>query len=302
MPSRAVSSDEGEANKTTGGVSSSASSVLPHHPCGGRLIVSRAIVAFPVVSSFPHPLINGKQAGGGGTGRPRGVGGGLFLSSSGEAAWRVSIPSGGVASFRRAAMIPGGRASSSSRRSPHPRLITPSNTISERKPRQASRQAEAWRPQRSYPSGQTEDKQASKQDENDGRPHPVLYHPTAPRRPHGFHLIPSSTQPPRLTTSTTRRTDETPTGRTTTRQQDNGNGKQERDDGTPDDETTERDAARDARRQEQKQASKQASRGTTIGRREEHNTPFSNLSPDPLPPSLSNPPASIIPPPPPVGG
>lgn len=162
MPSRAVSSDEGEANKTTGGVSSSASSVLPHHPCGGRLIVSRAIVAFPVVSSFPHPLINGKQAGGGGTGRPRGVGGGLFLSSSGEAAWRVSIPSGGVASFRRAAMIPGGRASSSSRRSPHPRLITSSNTISERKPRQASRQAEAWRPQRSYPSGQTEDKQASK--------------------------------------------------------------------------------------------------------------------------------------------
>lgn len=72
-----------------------------------------------------------------------------------------------------AAIIPGGgrRASSSltavSPSVPHP-LIQPHI---EKKTQQASRQAEAWRPRRSYPCGRRQTR-TSKQDENDERPAP----------------------------------------------------------------------------------------------------------------------------------
>lgn len=191
-------------------------------------------------------------------------------------------------------MCSGGLVPSYHRLSPHPRLITSSNTISERKPRQASRQAEAWRPQRSYPSGQTEDKQASKtRTTDDLTPFHII------PRPHDDHtgFISYRHQHNRPVSRQARRDARTRRRRDARRRDNKTTGTASKN------ETTERRTTR--RRNEtphethdDKSKSKQASRGTTIGRREEHNTPFSNLSPDPLPPSLSNPPASIIPPPP----
>lgn len=94
---------------------------------------------------------------------------------------------------------------------PHP-LIQPHI---EKKTRQASRQAEAWRPRRSYPCGRRQTR-TSKQDENDERP--------APSTPSHGPRAPSNTpshRPPRSPDKhTTRRTNETPEQRETTSGQD----------------------------------------------------------------------------------
>lgn len=169
----------------------------------------------------------------------------------------------------------------------------------------------AGRFRRSYTGGQ---RRTSKQDENGERPHPVSHHPTVPRRPHGFHLIPSSTQSPRPTTSTTRRRTRR-RGKRTRRRTAGGQDKHG-DDGdehegrrnenarprttTSKQQDAQRDDKRDARQQDGGRDETQAARAKASknGRREhekreEQNAPFSNLSPDPLPPPLYNPTASI---------
>lgn len=135
-----------------------------------------------VIASSPHPRQASRQAGGR-TGRPRSVGVGLVLS----------FPRGGNDTRG------GRRASSSSRRSPYPRLIPSSNTVSKRKPgKQTGRRRRGGLGDR-IPAGK---RRTSKQDEDGERPAhiPIITRPT------GFHLTPASHQSPRPSTSRTRRT------------------------------------------------------------------------------------------------
>lgn len=293
LRSRAVSSDEGQASKTAR-ASRLGLAVPSRHPCGGR-VVPVVLVAFPVASSSPHPHIHGKQASGGRTGRPRGVGGGgLFLSSSGEKAGRDTIPSGGVASFRWAAMISfGGRhASSFPRRSP---VRAPSPHPFPYRKNLASKQAMgmAGRFRRSYPGGWNGGQ--ARRERRTASPRFISSNgPTTTTRV-SSHTVINTIAPPRRQ-ARTRRTDETPGERrnenarpskTASKQRDDGRDAQQQDGGRDETQAARAKASKNGRREHEK--------------REEQNAPFSNLSPDPLPPSLPNPRASIIPPPPVVG-
>lgn len=174
---------KGKQASKTAGASRLGLAVLSRHPCGGRA-VPVVLVSLPVVSSPPHPLIHGKQAGDGGTGRPRGVGVGLVLSfrrgGNDTGAGVPHHPHGGLpirASF------------------PHP-----SPYRKENHGKQAGRRRRGGLDDR-IPAGK---RRTSKQDENDEQPHPVSYHPTAPRHHTVPHLISHQRNRPAHSTSTQR--------------------------------------------------------------------------------------------------
>ena len=175
-----------------------------------------------------------------------------------------------------------------------------------------------WWPRQSYPGWQ---RRTSKQDENDEQPHPVSYHPTAPRHHTVPHLhIPSTQSPRSLNKHTTRRKNETP-GQENENEHENENEDEHGNDGQTTNTGTHGPARRQASNEthdettnetpnnKTKDETRRKRQGAKIkhGRRghekqEEYNAPSSNLSPDPLPPSLSNPRAPNYSPRPPVGG
>lgn len=141
-------------------------------------------------------------------GRPRGVGGGLFLSSSGEAAGRVVLPSGGIASFRRAAMIPGASCSRHSHgglpSAPHPLI----RSHIEKPGKQAGDGHGGTVSAIVSRRGGAEDKQARRERRTTS---PRFLSSHGPTTPHGSSShIPSTQSPRSLDKHTTRRKNETP--------------------------------------------------------------------------------------------
>lgn len=196
--SRVVSSDEWEASKTAGAsrlVSVSSPRPVIHAAGGsspGASWCSRRVRHRLAISSPAS-----KQAAA--AGRSRGVGRGLFFQAVGKRRGRNAIPSGGVSPFRRGGNDTGGRRHALIILTAVSHSCLASYPSSYRKDNTASKQAgRAERPRRSYPGGQ---RRTSKQDENSERPRPVSSIIPRPTMAHEFHLIPSSTQSPRPSTS-----------------------------------------------------------------------------------------------------
>ena len=199
IPSRVISSDEGQASKEAGRViiigsvssASAPSSVRPSVPSQG----SRA-----VITSSPHPRQASRRAGR--TRQPRGVGGGVFsFKQWGGATGRcdIAIRMAFLLS-RTAAIIPGAGVvpHHPSRRSPHPCLIPSSSPISKRKPgKQAGRRKRGGLDDR-IPAGVGKREQASKTRTTNDQLHP--HHRTG----HGPNLTPNRIDRPAHPTSTQR--------------------------------------------------------------------------------------------------
>lgn len=114
-------------------------------------------------------------------------------------------------------------------------------------PQQASRQAEAWRPRRSYPCGHRQTR-TSKQDENDGRPRPHPHHHTEPRSP---HPMPHRINRPAPDKQATRRRNETQKNNERRRADETKN-RDDKNDGRTTGRTTERKHTSPVRRQASK--------------------------------------------------
>ena len=203
--------------------------------------------------------------------------------------------------------------SSFPRRSPHPRLASSPSPYRKENPGKQAGGGMAGRPRRSYLGGQ---RRTRKQDENGERPHPVSsIIPRSHDGPTGLITYHINTIAPLTRQAQTRRRKRdagTMERRRTRRRRENDertrrktedNGNDARTTGERRNEKTHGPARRQAstrrtttrrtrrdgktgtrrRQQRQRQASKE---DEDMRKREEQNAPISNLSPDPLPPSL----------------